>query len=159
MGEPSYWQHPLCLYYTPFPGLCQSFPAGAAGQFCKKPQGGDCGTSGWAWFVESPVGTFGRVSLRGPLSCPAKKLLAGGTQPKVPTGLQTEPLSLGYAEPAPLSGEPFSKLTRTTSSCALRVCRPQAAAGKFFKKRKKGLDKTGCVRYNTEAVSAVPELH
>ena len=42
MGEPSYWQHPLCLYYTPFPGLCQSLPAGAAGQFCKKPQGGDC---------------------------------------------------------------------------------------------------------------------
>ena len=37
--EPSYWQHPLCLYYTPFPGLCQSLPAGAAGQFCKKPQG------------------------------------------------------------------------------------------------------------------------
>ena len=94
-----------------------------------------------------------------PLSWRDKKGAPGGTQPKVPTGLQSEPLSLGYAEPAPLSGEPFSKLTRTTSRCALRVCRPQAAAGKFFKKRKKGLDKTGCVRYNTEAVSAVPELH
>ena len=28
--EPSYWQHPLCLYYTPFSGLCQSLPAGGA---------------------------------------------------------------------------------------------------------------------------------
>ena len=42
VGGAVYWQHPLCLYYTPFPGLCQSLPAGAAGQFCKKPQGGDC---------------------------------------------------------------------------------------------------------------------
>ena len=31
--EPSYWQHPLCLYYTPFPGLCQSLPANPAGFF------------------------------------------------------------------------------------------------------------------------------
>ena len=50
-------------------------------------------------------------------------------------------------------------LTGHLQLCILRICRPQAAAGKFFKKRKKGLDKTGCVRYNTEAVSAVPELH
>ena len=33
--EPSYWQHPLYLYYTPFPGLCQSFPASAQDNFAK----------------------------------------------------------------------------------------------------------------------------
>ena len=36
MGEPSYWQHPLCLYYTPFPGLCQSPPANPAGFFVRQ---------------------------------------------------------------------------------------------------------------------------
>ena len=123
--EPSYWQHPLYLYYTPFPGLCQSFPASAQDNFAKS----------------------------------RRRAIAAHRAGLGLSKALSEPLSLGYAEPAPLSGEPFSKLTRTTSHCALRVCRPQAAAGKFFKKRKKGLDKTGCVRYNTEAVSAVPELH
>ena len=32
-GEPTYWQHPLCLYYTPICPICQLSPACTAGFF------------------------------------------------------------------------------------------------------------------------------
>ena len=89
-----------------------------------------------------------------PFSASLSRILSpflGGTRKGPPEGYPAEIFNWASVRTLPALTD--------TSSCALRVCRPQAAAGKFFEKRKKGLDKTGCVRYNTEAVSAVPELH
>ena len=104
----------------------------------------------------------GRILKEGGLVCGSKPFSAslsrilspflGGTRKGPPEGHPAEILNRASVRTPPA-------LTGHLQLCILRICRPQAAAGKFFKKRKKGLDKTGCVRYNTEAVSAVPELH
>jgi len=42
--------------------------------------------AGWTAFIESPVKDLGWVSLRGPLSCPAKKLRKNAAQGAIATG-------------------------------------------------------------------------
>ena len=82
-----------------------------------------------------------------PFSASLSRILSpflGGTRKGPPEGYPAEIFNWASVRTLPALTD--------TSSCALRVCRPQAAAGKFFKKRKKGIIKGSYAEGNTLTV-------